>query len=290
MKKITFLLLSLFALGANAQQRISHSVSMAIGTQSVSCSQGTGATSTSRANAYSRFFNLSSFGITQSYQIDNVQFGALGVRIPTLPQGFPVTVSIYSTTSATFAPATFPNSFSLEATEDVLLQTTDAGSLITVPISATIPVGTNILVVVSYESQVDGSANQFLIGQNGAGQTGPSYLMAEACGANIPTDISTLGSFPTAQVVMAVNAQNLSVKDNALKTLAVYPNPAKDVLNFNLPQNVELQKVNLADITGKQVELTVNNNTVDIARFAPGVYMLSIQTNEGNITRKVVKN
>lgn len=289
MKKITFLLLSLFALGANAQQTLTQSTSMTVGNTNVACNAGTQPNTTSSANEYLRFFNLSASGITQSYQIDNVQFGISSLRTPTLPAGFPLTVNIYSTTSATFTPAAFPASFSLEASETVLVQVASVGTNIIVPISATIPVGTNILVGLSYETQATGSLNQIFLSANDLGQSAPNYIVAAGCGIAIPSTMASIG-YPTAHLALTINAQNLSVKDNVLKTLAVYPNPAKDVLNFNLPQNVELQKVNLSDITGKQVELTVNNNTVDIARFAPGVYMLSIQTNEGNITRKVVKN
>ena len=289
MKKITFLLLSLLSLGANAQT-ITHSTSMTVGNTNAACSSGTNPNTTASDNAYLRFFNLASFGITGAYNVTNVQYGVATVRTPTLLAGFPVTVKLYTTTSATFTTTTFPAAFTEVASVTTNVQELQAGTLITVPITATIPAGTNLVVSVAYDVQEPGTLNQIFLAANGLGQTAPSYLLSVGCGATTPTPIANLGNFPNAHFVLAVNAQPLSVGENHLKALAVYPNPTKDILKFDLPQNVELQKVNLSDITGKQIELAVSNNSVDIARFAPGVYMLTIQTNEGNVTKKVVKN
>lgn len=287
MKKITFLLLSLLSLGATAQT-LTHSTSMTVANTNVACNSGTAPNTTSSDNAYFRFFNLASFGVTGAYDVTNVQYGVATLRTPTLLAGFPVTVKLYTTTSATF-PTGFPASYTEVATATTFIQELQAGTLITVPITATIPAGSNLLVSVSYAAQEAASLNQIFLAANSLGQTAQTYIQSTACSILTPSTMASIG-FPNAHFVLAVNALPLSVKENNLKALAVYPNPTKDILKFDLPQNVELQKVNLSDITGKQIELAVSNNSVDIARFAPGVYMLTIQTNEGNVTKKVVKN
>lgn len=81
------------------------------------------------------------------------------------------------------------------------------------------------------------------------------------------------------------------------KQMNVYPNPANDMVNISYQSTAtELIKVSLIDYSGKlvinqnvQVTSGMNNYTLDVSKMAPGVYMLNIQSENGNMQRKLIK-
>jgi len=68
----------------------------------------------------------------------------------------------------------------------------------------------------------------------------------------------------------------------------IYPNPAKDVVNVNLPLGAALQKVVIANVLGQQV-LETTSEKVDVSGLASGVHLLTVFTDGGNRTFKFVK-
>lgn len=91
------------------------------------------------------------------------------------------------------------------------------------------------------------------------------------------------------------NVSQLPALDAALTT---YPNPATDWLNVKL-DNISLTKAELylRDPLGRQVYYLplerVNQSfqtQIDLSQLAAGVYTLQIETPEGQLTRRIVKN
>ncbi|GEQ85690.1 hypothetical protein ULMS_11980 [Patiriisocius marinistellae] len=80
----------------------------------------------------------------------------------------------------------------------------------------------------------------------------------------------------------------LSVNDNALSQISVFPNPASDILNIKVPANVEINSVALYDILGKRASATISNGQINVAGLTSGVYMLNITTTAGTLTEKVI--
>jgi len=63
--------------------------------------------------------------------------------------------------------------------------------------------------------------------------------------------------------------------------VAAYPNPATDVLNFtNLPASAA--KVQISDVTGRQVVQTTLPGSIDVSGLTQGIYIYSITDNSGN--------
>ena len=86
----------------------------------------------------------------------------------------------------------------------------------------------------------------------------------------------------------------ISVVEKSLDSdLKLYPNPAKNEISFQL--NYEVQKVQLTDVFGKQIEFTLtnsDNNNYKInfnSSLANGVYFISIHTTNGIVNTKFVK-
>ena len=86
------------------------------------------------------------------------------------------------------------------------------------------------------------------------------------------------------------NSSNLSVSDfDSQELLHVFPNPVKDV--FTIETNIEISKIALFDIAGKQIDIKLANaNEVDISNLASGIYHIKIYDNYSRTTtRKIIK-
>lgn len=73
----------------------------------------------------------------------------------------------------------------------------------------------------------------------------------------------------------------VSVSENALSTVSVYPNPAKDVVSFVLENDAQ---VSVFDMTGRVVssmDMTAGQANLQIANFDNGVYFLNIRYADG---------
>lgn len=87
------------------------------------------------------------------------------------------------------------------------------------------------------------------------------------------------------------NNEMASVKDNALTSLSVYPNPANDVINVSNATNA-IEKVVITDMNGrvvKSVVLGVNEAQINISDLSKGVYFLQATSNGASVTEKIVK-
>ncbi len=97
---------------------------------------------------------------------------------------------------------------------------------------------------------------------------------------------------PDTEVVYSVSGQCdpvLSVGDNLLSLLSVYPNPTSDILKINVPASVEISNVSLFDLLGKNTGALLLNGSIDISNLNKGIYLLSLETNQGTLTQKIVK-
>lgn len=76
-------------------------------------------------------------------------------------------------------------------------------------------------------------------------------------------------------------------QNNELTTATVFPNPAKDFLQISLPGNVQLQRIQVFDASGKLIIQSKNSTgKLDISILKPGVYNLQIENTSGEIFRK----
>jgi hypothetical protein len=71
-------------------------------------------------------------------------------------------------------------------------------------------------------------------------------------------------------------------------SLSIFPNPVKDVLNINYDKAIS--QIDVYDVNGKRVKtFTTVNGTINISDLSNGVYMLNMQTEDGLVIRKIVK-
>ena len=74
-----------------------------------------------------------------------------------------------------------------------------------------------------------------------------------------------------------------------LEKIKIFPCPIKNVLQVEVLNEVQIEKIELLDISSKQVK-TFNNTDrhLNISGLSSEIYLLRISTNEDVVTKKVV--
>jgi len=94
-----------------------------------------------------------------------------------------------------------------------------------------------------------------------------------------------VGDGGTIMRLVDITTSNENLLEN--KLIQIYPNPVKDVLN--IMSNLEVKKITVRDITGKVVLLSETQQNINMAHLSKGVYLLQVQTAEGLIEKKIMK-
>jgi uncharacterized repeat protein (TIGR01451 family) len=71
--------------------------------------------------------------------------------------------------------------------------------------------------------------------------------------------------------------------------IKVYPNPVNDQLNIELPNNLNLNSIELFDIQGKNLKFFKNQTDLDLSDMQKGIYILKLETDQGSYHHKVIK-
>lgn len=85
---------------------------------------------------------------------------------------------------------------------------------------------------------------------------------------------------------------NLSLDEERVKNIAIYPNPSSDLVYLDLPKNITCNSVEIYNSFGQQIDVKFNpnQNNIDISNLCSGVYNALIVTNSGTTNKKIIKN
>lgn len=75
-------------------------------------------------------------------------------------------------------------------------------------------------------------------------------------------------------------------------TIQVFPNPAKAIVQINLPAETQNATITLGSLVGKTIKVytnTTSSQQVDVSQLAAGMYLLRIETGGETITKKIIK-
>lgn len=72
----------------------------------------------------------------------------------------------------------------------------------------------------------------------------------------------------------------------ALTDIVIYPNPVSNILNIFTEQ--QIKTLTLYDILGNKVLSAVGSKQLDVSQYAKGLYILKIETDGGQTTKKIV--
>jgi serine protease AprX len=81
-------------------------------------------------------------------------------------------------------------------------------------------------------------------------------------------------------------------EDTSLATIQVFPNPAKANLQINLPKDFKNSTITIGNLVGKTVKIYTTNTThtnIDVSELASGMYLLRIEANGTQFTKKLIK-
>lgn len=84
----------------------------------------------------------------------------------------------------------------------------------------------------------------------------------------------------------------VSVDNHLAGSFSVYPNPVKDMLNISNSIGAEINSVTITDINGRTVKQVTANGVesqINIVDLNAGVYFVNINSNQGSLTKKIVK-
>ena len=105
----------------------------------------------------------------------------------------------------------------------------------------------------------------------------------------VGTDIN--GCSATASIEIEVNSC-LTIENNSFE-VSIHPNPVTDYLSITI-QNIDFSTatISLMDITGKEVKvenLSTESTTISLSELPTGVYFITVQSNDTQLTKKIVK-
>ena len=87
-------------------------------------------------------------------------------------------------------------------------------------------------------------------------------------------------------VTFSVNA-GINEATKIAQSVKVYPNPAKDVINFSVDGNLA-KTISVMDITGKLLEnisITDSETKLDLSTYTSGIYLYQIKASTGEVIK-----
>lgn len=84
--------------------------------------------------------------------------------------------------------------------------------------------------------------------------------------------------------------QSLDTPNFYNNEIIIYPNPTKDILNFSLPETNTATAYEIYNLLGEKVSYGVlNSNSISVSNLANGIYIVKLNTSEGVLTEKFIK-
>ncbi|WBV53147.1 M28 family peptidase [Chryseobacterium gambrini] len=98
--------------------------------------------------------------------------------------------------------------------------------------------------------------------------------------------VGALQHFAVASASLLKTEELLS--NNPLELIKIYPNPAKDFLNVELPKDVKNFSLEISDMNGRLVLNKQNETKVNVSGLTNGTYIATIKTKDHKAVRKIM--
>lgn len=85
----------------------------------------------------------------------------------------------------------------------------------------------------------------------------------------------------------------LSLQDDEISEFKMFPNPVENILYFNVPKGIEQSTLSIYDVLGKVVlkkNIVKSVHSIDVSSLAPGLYVISFQTQFSTKSFKLIKS
>lgn len=97
--------------------------------------------------------------------------------------------------------------------------------------------------------------------------------------------VGALQHFATASISQLATEE---VKQNVLESIKVYPNPAKDYLQVEVPKEIKNFRLEISDMNGRLVLNRENETKVNVSGLLNGTYLVTLRSDGKTAVRKVI--
>ncbi|MFV0570894.1 MAG: T9SS type A sorting domain-containing protein [Xanthomarina gelatinilytica] len=83
----------------------------------------------------------------------------------------------------------------------------------------------------------------------------------------------------------------LGIDSDDLSEIRIFPIPTSDYVNIKTPNHIQIKSIGIIDLNGKVVmQLNDPMEKINLSNLQQGVYLLQIQTQNGNLSKRMIKN
>ncbi|MFO0356084.1 MAG: T9SS type A sorting domain-containing protein [Sphingobacteriaceae bacterium] len=117
------------------------------------------------------------------------------------------------------------------------------------------------------------------------------------CKINPVTSYTISSITPSITVTtLTINTTNCTLNEVGLnenflqkQTINLHPNPASNILKFDLANSAEVEEVHVLDVNGKTVKTLLNCKEISVSDIAPGIYFLQLKSDGQTYYSKFIK-
>ncbi len=85
-------------------------------------------------------------------------------------------------------------------------------------------------------------------------------------------------------------SRTTGIQDNEFASIMIYPNPVTDRLVISGTNEIQLDGIEIYDITGRLIQTVQKDyRVINTSQLSKGTYMLRLFTSEGEVVRKFLK-
>lgn len=101
-----------------------------------------------------------------------------------------------------------------------------------------------------------------------------------------------IGNFSAQNTPQLVTCPTLDSENFELaSSIRLYPNPVNDFIKIELSNSIIINKIEITDVSGKVlIEKTNDFEKIDMTQFTSGIYLIKINSIEGTMIKKVIKD
>ncbi|MDI9308751.1 MAG: T9SS type A sorting domain-containing protein [Limnohabitans sp.] len=101
-----------------------------------------------------------------------------------------------------------------------------------------------------------------------------------------------IGSFSAQNTPQLVSCPTLASENFELaSSIRLYPNPVNDFIKIESSNSIIINKIDVVDVSGKVlIEKTNAFEEIDMSQLSTGIYLIKINSREGAIIKKVIKD
>lgn len=105
-----------------------------------------------------------------------------------------------------------------------------------------------------------------------------------------PTNCTVTASIKVSSASVTVSGDTpVGIQSETKKDIQVYPNPTIDELNMNIPDDINVQSIELYDMSGRMIErYPIDTRTISLGNYFSGMYLLIVRYDDGVIRKRIV--